>query len=132
MKKFLLLSALLALTLSNTGCAIFGGYGPLGHSTTVTLSKNNFTVIKTNVKGTAKVMVLFPTSLPVLGVKMGIPLGNTNLYKQAMEELRQQLPKKENVGLVNVTVDTKLTSYIFFGYHSLTITADVVQFHSAD
>jgi predicted small lipoprotein YifL len=128
MRKAFLFLSLAAIVFAITGCGAFGGLGPLGHSTNVTLDNKNFQVIQSGIMGQASVQVLFPVNFPMIG-ELGFPLGDANLYKLAMEDLRTKLPKKENIGLVNISVDSKLVHYLVIGTKTITITADVVEFN---
>jgi hypothetical protein len=127
MRKAFLFFGLAAVILA-TGCGAFGGYGPMGHNTSVTLDNKNFQVIETGVTGTASVGVLLPMSIPMIG-ELGLPLGDANLYKLAMEDLKTKLNDKENIGLVNISVDSKLIHYVVYGTKTITIIADVVKFN---
>jgi hypothetical protein len=123
-------AALVCLTamLSLAGCGGFGGLGPAGHGTSVTLHSKNFTVLKSNVKGEATVMVLFPMNIPFLGPG-GLPLGEADLYHKAIAQLKKNAGGDgDNTGYVNLTVDTKLKSFVVVGWVTVTVTADVVKF----
>ena len=109
------------------GCGSIHGAGPLGHTSEVNLAGKNFTVIQTNVQGSASVFILFPLRLPWIG-ELGLPFGNADLYKRAMDDLRSKVETSQNIGFVNLTVDEKLKHFFLFGWKTVTVTADVVQF----
>lgn len=131
MKKILALCCVTALIFGLAGCGSFAGWGPMGHASKVDLSSNNFTVLKSNVSGSATVSVLFP--LPIPFTQFGLPLGDSDLYRLAMKNLKEKIDSgkesKENIGLVNLTVDETLKHYVWmYGWKTVTITADVVKF----
>ena len=127
--RFCAVVALIGSLMLFTGCAAPGGVGPQGHSTTTVLKAKNFTV-KDRVSVSVDCAFIFGASINVgqFGLNMpGIPLGDYELWMRA----RTLLSEKANGNdVVNVTQDYRVLSYFgFYTIHTLTLTADTVEFN---
>ena len=109
----------LASLLSLAGCgASLGNYSTCAETQTQ-LSRGNFKVVQTGVRGYAECWYLFST----------IPLGDMELFKMAMDMLKA---KANTVGkptaIINVTQDVSIKSFVVVSRQSLTLTGDVIEF----
>jgi len=93
-------------------------------NTSVTLSKNNYKIVKAGAKGESK-------GFYILGF---IPIVSTNyaeakadLYKSTKENLEGR-----SIALANQTFDQSTLYLILFSIPKLTITADIVEFKDAE
>ncbi len=102
------------LTFFLPSCAI--QKGTLQNSSS--LSSNNFTYVKRNVKGSAKSVLVF-------GIGGFL---KESLVNEAKINMLQDNQLQNNQALVNITVSEKQSIYVFIIVQSITITADIVEF----
>lgn len=122
MKNKIKLFALLTLVSLFAGCVSWGGWSNRGFVSNVDLKQPGYKIID-RISGTAKVMYLFGS----------IPFGDAELYKRAMEELRQKASlDNKSRALANVTIDFNQRNFWVIKYDELTITADVVEFQKVE
>jgi len=112
------LAALLFIVAVVAGCVTSAGTYPHGSDTRVDLSKGNYRVLKSNVRGTSTGFVLF-------GI---LPLARPS-YANAMGDLRSEAQMEgKATALANVTRDESDIYLILFSLPKITVTADVIEF----
>ena len=106
-----------------TGCVsqTGGAFRGQGSSTVVTLSGNNYKLIKPEAKGESKGFSLLLGLIPISSPQYAN--AKADLYKSVGEPLNGR-----SIALVNLTVDKGSRSFILFSIPILTITADVLEF----
>ena len=119
MRKVLISAMLITALLLFSGCGATIGMYPHIASTQTELAEKNFTVVKTGITGSASAWYLLNT----------IPLGDTELYKQAMNEIRKEAGiEGKPYAIINVTQDISTTTYLVVSRAKITLTVDVVEF----
>lgn len=117
MRRFaLLLASCLAVGLLS-GCTRLGGYLNQSTTTETNLTKKNYRIMKTNVRGVSSgFSILF---LPIVPPS----------YADAMTNLHENVQMEgKATALVNVAVDANDLNLLLFALPRITITADVVEF----
>ena len=116
MKMLCLALAMLLLVVA--GCASTGAF-PHASSTSVSLSQNNYLVVKSNAIGTSSGLKLFGL----------LPLSSPR-YTTAMSSLYDNASVKEGraYALANVIQERSSTFLILFTVPKLTVRADVIEF----
>jgi hypothetical protein len=115
--KRLTFSIVISVFLFVAGCVSSGSF-PIESETRTDLSKNNYRVIKANVRGTDKGFWL-------LGI---IPFASPS-YSNAMESLHEKVDMEGRAtALVNVSKDKSTLYLILFSVPKITVTADVIEF----
>ena len=115
--KTITFSIIISIFLFVTGCTSTGTL-PVGSETRTDLSKNNYRVLKANVRGTDKGFWL-------LGF---IPFVSPN-YADAMKSLHEKVDMEgKPAALANVSKDRSYLYLILFGIPKITVTADVIEF----
>jgi hypothetical protein len=100
-----------------TGCASVGNL-PYGGSTTTDLTKNNFRMIKSNVRGE-------DTGFSLFGL---IPIVSPS-YADAMRSLHFNVDMEGRAtALANVAQDRSVLYLILFSIPKITVTADIIEF----
>ena|ERR1700722_15852669 len=108
--------ALILVSLLSSCAASHWGY----MTTNGALNTNNFSYVRQNVKGEATVTY-------ILGIG---GLSRETLVSDAKQQMLLFNPLKSNQALVNLTVNFKISNYLFYLFRSVTCTvmADVVEF----
>jgi len=121
--KNLFLLAIIALCM--VGCSTFENQSFFENSKVkVDMEAGNFKVTRLGIQGTAELGMLFGMG------RTGIALGSTDMLRKCMEQLHAQYPMiGKSAFLHNITVErVKIGLPGIYLKHSLTITADVVEF----
>ena len=112
--------ALCSLTFFSSGCSSTGEFRGQGTGTQITLSGNNYKVIKAGARGES-------AGFSLLGI---IPFASPN-YADAKASLYQSVGMSltgKSIALANQTEDKSALYLILFSIPKVTITADVVEF----
>jgi hypothetical protein len=118
MKKLVRTFLAVALVGASLGCT---GIGLLQHATTTQtqLTKKNFRIVKTSVRGESSGFSLFMGLVPIVPAT----------YTEAMTALHEAAEiDGKAAALVNVAQDSTQLNLILFTIPTVTITADVVEF----
>jgi len=129
---------LLGLAVSLTGCFTSGTFLS-GHVTNVQLAEANYTIVATNVQGTATAGYLFGVSGSRFGLSTNalalVPIsGEPQLYQAALADLWRNIESEygtvegERLALVNVRYDVDALNLLVYTQPTLTVRADVIEF----
>ena len=117
MKKIVLKSVIILFVISFlSSCALHNGY----IQNSASLSSNNFTYVKKDIKGAASATYVFG-----LG-----GLAKTAILDNAKKDLLSANPLKDNQALANITISWKKTFVLPFAItNRCTVTADIIEFN---
>jgi hypothetical protein len=129
---------LLGLAVSLTGCFTSGTFLS-GHVTNVQLTEANYTVVATDVHGSATAGYLFGVSGGRLGLSSNALAlvrvsGDRQLYQAALTDLWRNIESEygtvegERLALVNVRYDVDALNLLVYTQPTLTVRADVIEF----
>ncbi len=119
MKRTITIFSILTLAAIICGCGSTIGMYPSIAETQTQLNQSNYKVIQTGVTGSASAWYFLNV----------IPLGDSELYKRAMNDIRMKVSTgSRSYSFVNVTQDVSLVTYFIVSKSTVTITADVVEF----
>jgi hypothetical protein len=128
---------LLGLTVSLTGCFTSGSFLS-GHLTDVQLKEANYTVVATDVHGSATAGYLFGVSggpgLTTTALALVRVSGEKQLYQAALADLWSNVEaaygtvEGERLALINVRYDVDALNLLLYTQPTLTVRADVIEF----
>ena len=118
-QTILRLSAIAILTSLSAGCSSYMGARPMPFQRVdIVLKENDFKVTNANLKGKAECQY-------ILGVPTGDPAVLSRAEKQVLDMAASD---GKSIALVNWTVDDVVQNFFIFKKHSITLTAEAIEF----